>query len=147
MSTKKITNDPAISNYLVFGGRCEEALEFYRQALGAEIEAIMRFKDSPDPCPGLAPGTENKVIHSSFRIAGALVMASDGMCTSGSKFEGFSLCYTVPDKATADRAFAALADGGQIQMPMAQTFFSPYFGIVVDRFGVSWMVIIADAKN
>jgi PhnB protein len=147
MSTKTIAKDPAISTYLAFGGRCEEALEFYRKALGAEIEMIMRFKDAPDSCPGITPGMENKVMHSSFRVAGAMVMASDGMCTEGAKFEGFSLSYTVPDKATADRAFTALAEGGEIQMPLAETFFSPYFGIVVDRFGVSWMVIIPQPQS
>jgi len=134
-----------VQPYLFFEGRCEEAIDFYRGALGAEVTMLMRFKDSPEPsspemCP---PGSEDKVLHASFRIGETEVMASDGMCSGQPSFQGVSLSLTVPDEATAERFFAALGDGGQVQMPLAQTFFSPRFGMVADRFGVSWMITVA----
>jgi PhnB protein len=134
-----------IQPYLFFEGRCEEAIEFYKKALGAEVTMLMRYKDSPEPPkPGMIPpGSENKVMHSSLRIGEATVMASDGRCQGRTSFQGFSLCLTVRNEAEADRAFAALADGGKVQSPMTKTFFSPRFGMVADRFGVSWMVYVA----
>jgi len=134
-----------VQSYLFFDGRCEEAIEFYKRALGAKVEMLMRFKDSPEPAqPGMVPpGAENKVMHSSFRIGDTAVMASDGRCMGKPTFQGFSLSITVPNEAEAKRLFAALGDGGQVQMPLAKTFFSPQFGMVADRFGVSWMVIVA----
>jgi PhnB protein len=134
-----------VQPYLFFDGRCEEAVEFYRRALGAEVTMLMRFKDSPEPyAPGMVPpGAENKVMHTSFRIGETTVLASDGRCVGQPSFQGFSLSLTVPDDAEAERLFAALADGGQVQMPLAKTFFSPRFGMVADRFGVSWMVYVA----
>ena len=133
-----------VQPYLFFNGRCDEALEFYRKALGAEVEMLMRYQESPDPPPPgmLPPGSENKVMHASMRIGGAVVMASDGHCSGQTEFTGFSLSITVPDAATADRFFNALAEGGQVQMPLGKTFFSPCFGMVTDRFGVGWMVIL-----
>ncbi len=133
-----------VQPYLFFDGRCEEALEFYREALGAEVTMLMRNKDSPEPqAPGmLPPGSETKVMHASFRIGETEVMASDGHCQGKPSFQGFSLCITPPDEAGAERLFAALADGGQVQMPLGKTFFSPRFGMVADRFGVSWMVYV-----
>ena len=134
-----------IQPYLCFEGRCEEALEFYRQALGAEVTMLMRFKDSPEACPEgmLPPGSEQKVMHASFDVGGATVLASDGQCAGPSRFQGFSLSITPRDEAEADRWFAALAHGGQVQMPMGPTFFAARFGMVVDRFGVSWMLYMA----
>ena len=134
-----------VQPYLFFNGRCEEAIEFYKKALGAEEAMLMRFKDSPEPPqPGMVPpGSENKIMHASFRIGETTVMASDGRCTGQPNFQGFSLSITVPNEAEADRRFAALADGGQVQMPLTKTFFSPRFGMVADRFGVSWMIIVA----
>lgn len=131
-----------IQPYLFFGGRCEEAIEFYRRALGAEVEMMMRFDESPDPVPEgmLAPGFEKKIMHSELRIGEAVVMASDGTSPEELSFGGFSLSITVPDAATADRYFDALADGGEVQMPIGETFWSPRFGMVKDRFGVGWMV-------
>ncbi len=130
-----------VQSYLFFGGRCEEALAFYGKALGAEIEMVMKFKDSPEKPPEgtLPPGFEDKVMHASFRVGGTTLMASDG-CGGDSKFEGFSLSLAVPTEAEADRAFAALADGGQVTMPLGKTFWSPKFGMVTDQFGVGWMV-------
>jgi len=133
-----------VQSYLFFDGRCEEAIEFYKRALGAKVEMLMRFKDSPEPAqPGMVPpGAENKVMHSSFRIGDSVVMASDGRCMGKPSFQGFSLSISVPNQAEADRVFAALGDGGQVQMPLTKTFFSPKFGMVADKFGVSWMVIV-----
>ena len=133
-----------VQPYLNFDGRCEEALEFYSRALGAEVTALMRYKDSPQPAAGMTPpGAENKVMHASFRIGDTTVMASD--CHSGGRpsFQGFSLSLTAADVAEAERRFASLANGGQVQMPLTKTFFSPRFGMVADRFGVSWMVYVA----
>lgn len=134
-----------VQPYLFFDGRCEAALAFYRDTLGAEVLRLMRFKDSPVPHqPGMIPpGAENKVMHSEFRIGDSTVMASDGRCVGKPSFQGFSLSLTVANETEADRLFNALADGGQVQMPMAKTFFSPRFGMVADRFGVSWMILVA----
>jgi PhnB protein len=132
-----------VQSYLFFDGRCEEALEFYRRALGAETTMLMRFKDSPEPPPpGCAPSSDNKVMHSSFRIGDTIIMASDGRATGKPNFDGFSLSLSVASEAEADRRFNALADGGEVIMPLGKTFFSPRFGMVSDRFGVKWMVIL-----
>jgi PhnB protein len=134
-----------VQPYLDFDGRCEEAVEYYRRALGAEALGLMRFKDSPEPpAPGMVPpGTENKVMHSSFRIGNSMVLASDGRCQGRPSFQGIWLSLTAANEAEAERLFAALADGGQVQMPLTKTFFSPSFGMVADRFGVSWMIYVA----
>jgi PhnB protein len=134
-----------VQPYLFFEGRCEEAVEFYRRALGAEVEMLMRFKDSPEPTMA-PPGAGDKVMHMSLRIGETTVLASDGRCQGQPGFQGFSLSLTVPNEAEAERLFAALADGGQVQMPLTKTFFSPRFGMVADRFGVSWMVIVEAEK-
>lgn len=133
-----------VQPYLFFDGRCEEAINFYRDALGAQVSMLMRFKESPEPPPpgAVAPGSGDKIMHAAFTIGDTTVMASDGGCSSQTEFKGFSLSITVDDAAAADRVFNALADGGQVQMPLGQTFFSPRFGMVVDRFGVGWMVIV-----
>ena len=130
-----------VQPYLFFDGRCEEAVEFYRRALGAEVTMLMRFKESPDPA-GVPAGGEDKVMHMSFRIGESTVLASDGQCLGGPTFQGFSLSLTVPNDAEAERLFASLADGGQVQMPLMKTFFSPRFGMVADRFGVAWMIYV-----
>jgi PhnB protein len=134
-----------VQPYLFFDGRCEEAIEFYRKTLGAEVTMLMRFKDSPEPHePGMVPpGSENKVMHASFRIGDTTVMASDGQCVGKPSFQGFSLSLTVLNDAEAERLFAALADSGKVQMPLTKTFFSSRFGMVADRFGVAWMIIVA----
>jgi len=142
MNTAK--NNPILQSYLFFDGRCEEAIEFYRSALGAEVDMLMRFKDNPEPPqPGMcAPGSDNKVMHASFRIGETSVMASDGRCMGKPAFQGFCLSLAAATDAEADRLFAALADGGQVQMPLAKTFFSSRFGMLADRFGVSWMILV-----
>lgn len=128
--------------YLNFDGRCEEAIEFYRRTLGAEVEMLMRFNDSPEPCaPGvLPPGSENKVMHASFRIGETTLMASDCHSAGKPSFQGISLAINPADEAKAKVIFAALAEGGKVQSPLTKTFFSPAFGVVSDRFGVSWMI-------
>ena len=134
----------AVTPYLFFDGRCEEALDFYKKTLGAEVGMLMRVKDSPQPPPAgtYPPGSENKIMHSSFRINGTTVMASDGCAQGKPKFEGFALSVDAKDETMADRMFAALADGGKVQMPLGETFFARRFGMVADRFGVGWMIIV-----
>jgi PhnB protein len=132
-----------VQPYLFFDGRCEEALDFYKRALGAEVLMLMRFKDSPDPPPPgmVPPGSENKIMHASMRIGETEVMASDGGCMGKPAFQGVSLSLAVTSEAEADRVFNALGEGGHVQMPIGKTFFSPRFGMVADRFGVSWMIV------
>ena len=134
-----------VQPYLFFDGRCEEAVEFYRSALGAEVTMLMRFKDSPDPHePGMVPpGAGDKVRPVSVRIGETTVLASDGRCEGRPSFQGFSLSLTVPHESEAERLFAALAAGGQVPMPWTKTFFTSRFGMVADRFGVSWMIYVA----
>ena len=129
--------------YLFFDGRCEEALEFYRSRLGAKVEMMMRFKDSPEPAPNMTPETADKVMHASLQFRDSMVLASDGHCAGQPSFQGFALSLTVKDEAEAERVFGALGEGGQVQLPLTKTFFSPRFGMLADRFGVSWMVYVA----
>lgn len=132
-----------VQPYLFFGGRCEEAIEFYRTAVGAKVEMLMRFNENPEPMPPdrLAPGFEKKVMHASFRIGSSVIMASDG-CGDGEKFGGFSLSLSLPTEAEAGECFAALAEGGTVTAPLGKTFWSPCFGMVTDRFGMGWMVTV-----
>jgi PhnB protein len=136
--------DPRIEPYLFFNGRCQEALDFYGSAIGASVEFLMHYKDSPDPVPPgrIPPGYEDKVMHASLRIGDQRIMASDG-CDEGARFQGFSLSLSLPTEAEARRAFDALAEGGQVGMPLGKTFWSPCFGMVTDRFGIGWMVTLA----
>lgn len=133
-----------VQSYLFFDGRCEEAIEFYRGALGADLQMLVRFKDNPEPekTGGIRPGTEDKVMHARLRFGETIVLVSDGRCTGQPTFQGTALALTVATEAEAEQRFAALADGGQVSMPLAKTFFSPRFGMVSDRFGVPWMVLV-----
>jgi PhnB protein len=139
-----------VQPYLFFNGRCEEAVAFYKKALGAEIEMLMRFKDNPDPerakegCPGGAEINPEWVMHTSFKIGESQIMASDGMPTPPEKAspQGFALSLTAKDAAECDRWLNALSDGGQVQVPASKTFFAERFGCVADKFGVAWMVIV-----
>ena len=130
-----------VQPYVFFDGRCEEAIEFYRGKIGAEVEMLMRFKDNPEPGQN-PPGSENKVMHASFRVGETAVLASDGRCTGQPSFQGFALSLTAANDSEAQRLFNALSEGGQVQMPLGRTFFSSSFGMVADRFGVSWMVYV-----
>ena len=128
----------------IIRGRCEEAIAYYKATLGAEVLMMMRFKDSPEPPPPgkVSPAHDDKIMHACLRINGADVMMSDGMRSGPLDFECMSLSLSVASEAEADRLFNALAAGGTVQMPMGKTFFSPRFGAVSDKFGVSWMVIV-----
>ena len=138
-----------IQPYLFFDGRCEEAIEFYKSALGAEVVMQMRFKDSPEPPrPGCAPpGSDNKIMHAQIRIGQTIVMLSDGRCEGKLNFDGFSLSATMPTEADVDCVFNALTDGGEALMPLEKTFFSARFGMVKDRFGVMWTVLVKPYEN
>ncbi|MDB5172842.1 MAG: hypothetical protein JWO87_2132 [Phycisphaerales bacterium] len=131
-----------VEPYLFFNGRCEEAVEFYRKSVGAEVTQMMRYKESPDQSM-CAPMSGDKVMHMSFRIGETNILASDGECNGKPTFQGFALSLTAPDAAAAERLFASLGAGGQVQMPLTKTFFSAAFGMLADRFGVSWMIYVA----
>ncbi len=133
-----------VQPYLIFGGKCEEAVEFYKKTVGAEVEMMMRFKDSPEPCSPemVPPGTENNVMHASLRIGESVIMASDGGCNQPTGFQGFSLSLTAEDADEAQRVFAALSEGGSVDMPLGKTFWSPLFGMLKDRFGIAWMITV-----
>jgi PhnB protein len=136
--------------YLFFDGRTEEALAFYKKAIGAKVEMLMRFKDNPDnpPPDRVPPNSAQKVMHTSFRVGDTQVMASDGDCKGEPSFKGFALTLNAANGPQAEKLFKALSQGGQVVMPLAKTFFSPRFGMLSDRFGVMWMVIVPpkDAK-
>jgi PhnB protein len=129
--------------YLFFNGRCEEAVDFYRDRLGAEVMMLTRFRDAPMPAGMVSPGRENQIMHAHLRIGGADMLASDGRGEGAPQFQGFSLSLSAASAEDAERMFMALSDGGTVQMPLSKTFFSPHFGIVADRFGVPWMVYVA----
>ena len=147
MNTTK--DSRTIQPYLFFNGNCEEAIEFYRKALGAEVEMMMRFKESPEPQPPgtVPPGFENKIMHASFRIGQTTVMASDGCSADKASFQGFSLSLSVPGEKEADRVFAGLSEGGEVKMPLTKTLWSPRFGMVQDRFGIGWMISVAPPEQ
>jgi PhnB protein len=131
----------AVQPYLFFEGRCEEAIEFYKKAVGAEVGMLMRWKDAPDKSM-CSPGNENKVMHASLMINGARIMASDGRNSGQPDFKGFSLSLDAKNEEDANRMFSALAEGGQVIMPLGKTFFSSCFGMLADKFGVHWMIIV-----
>jgi PhnB protein len=130
-----------VQPYLFFNGRCDEAIEFYQKAVGAEVMMLMRFKQSPDQSM-VKPETAEKVMHARLRIGDAIVLVSDGMCGGEQKFEGFSLTLSLATAEEVDRRFNALAEGGQVRMPLDKTFFSPRFGMLTDKFGVGWIVLV-----
>ena len=130
----------AVTAYLFFNGRCEEALEFYKRTLGAQVEAMMRNAESPEPPPPGMKAPPEKILHSSLRIGDTVLLASDGMSEGQTDFRGVSLSITAKDQEDAKRIFKALAEGGQVQLPLGPTFWSPCFGMVSDKFGLGWMV-------
>ena len=134
-------NAMSVQPYLFFGGRCEEALNFYRSAVGAEVQMMMRYKDSPEPRQ-MPECFDHKIMHASVRVGESTLMASDGMCDGPASFESFSLAVTVGDENEAERVFAALSEGGVVTMPLEKTFWAPKFGMLQDRFGVGWMVSV-----
>lgn len=138
-----------IEPYLFFEGRADEAIELYKQVLGAQVEMLMRYGESPDPPPPgmLPPGSENKVMHSSILVGGARIMISDGGCSGKSELGGFSLAFHASDEAEAKQAFDGLSQGGTVEMPLGKTFFSPCFGMLHDKFGVGWMIMVAPPQQ
>jgi len=132
-----------VQPYLFFDGKCEEALDFYKKAIGAEVDMLMRFSENPDKPPqgSMPPGSDNKVMHASFHVGDAHIMASDGHCAGKPSFQGFGLSLNAKDDAEAEKLFTALSPGGQVQQPLTKTFFASKFGMVADKFGVLWMVI------
>lgn len=136
------TSGTSVQPYLFFGGRCEEAIEFYGKAVGATVQMLMRFNESPEPQPDLPECFADKVMHATLQIGDTVVMASDGRCEGEATFEGFSLSISVPDESDADRVFAALSEGGLVTMPLEKTFWAPKFGMLQDKFGVAWMVAV-----
>ena len=137
---------PCIQPYVNFNGRAEEALEFYKKAIGIKVEMLMHFKDAPDKSM-ISPGSEGKVMHASFTLGDTTVMASDGRCDGSDGFKGFNLSLNVPDVAAAEKAFAALSQGGKVEMPLEKTFFSPAFGMLLDKFGLMWMIYVPAPMN
>jgi PhnB protein len=136
------TSKASVQPYLFFGGRCEEAIEFYRKALGAELVMESRFKDAPESHPGMPECFQDKIMHATLRIGDTLLMASDGRCEGSQNYDGFSLSITVPGETEAERVFAALGEGGLVTMPLEKTFWAPKFGMLQDKFGVGWMVSV-----
>ena len=135
-----------VEAYLFFEGRTEEALQFYQQKLGAKVDAIIRYKENPQPQYN-PPNSGEKVMHSLFRIGETKVMASDGNCAGKPSFQGFALTLNAASAAEAEQRFNALAEGGKVQMPLNETFFAKSFGMVADRFGVNWMVMAEPKRN
>ena len=133
-----------VQPYLFFDGKCEEALEFYKSAIGAEVEMMMRFKENPEPGQ-MPPNSGDKVMHAAFRVGDTQILASDGYCGGKPSFQGFGLTLGAKDDAEAEKLFAAVGKGGQVQQPLTKTFFASKFGMVADKFGIMWMVI-AEAK-
>jgi PhnB protein len=129
-----------VNPYLDFGGRCEEAVNFYKSAVGAEVTMMMRFKESPDQSM-MSPGSGDKILHVALRIGESTIFASDGRLQGPPTFKGIALSLTVANDAEAKRVFAALSEGGQVNLPLTKTFFATQFGMLADRFGVGWMVM------
>jgi PhnB protein len=138
-----------VQPYLNFDGRCDEAMVVKHPPIketcmiGAKVGMLMRFKEAPDKSM-ISPGSEEKVMHSAVQVGDAMVLMSDGRCTGKPNFQGIALAISAKTEAEADKLFSGLADGGQVQMPMAKTFFSPKFGMLADKFGVGWMVLVAN---
>ncbi len=135
-------NKVGVQPYLFFGGRCEEALEFYKKTIGAEVQQLSRFKESPEPMQGLPDCFDEKIMHASVRVGDSTFMASDGQCEGPPNFEGFSMSINVPNEAEAEHVFNALSQDGMVTMPLEKTFWTSKFGMLQDKFGVGWMVSV-----
>jgi len=131
-----------VQPYVFFDGKCEEALEFYKSAVGAKVDMVMRFKEAPPEMQTqMSPGSKDKVMHAAFKIGDTQILASDGQCNGKPNFQGFSLTINAANDAEADKLFAALGKGGTVTQPMSETFFASRFGMLADKFGVNWMVL------
>jgi PhnB protein len=131
-----------VQPYLFFDGRCDEALDFYKSAVGAKVDMLMRFKEAPDQSM-VTPGSENKVMHAHLKVGDTSILASDGECAGKANFQGFALAISAKTEAEAEKMFNALSAGGQVRMPLTKTFFSPKFGMLADKLGVGWMIMVA----
>jgi PhnB protein len=129
-----------IQPYLAFEGRCEEAIEFYKKAIGAKVDMLMRFRDAPDQSM-VTPGNKDKVMHAALRAGDTQLLMSDGRCTGNPNFSGIALALSTASDADAERMFNALAEGGIVNMALTKTFFASRFGMLADKFGVGWMVL------
>jgi len=128
-----------VQPYLDFGGRFDEAMAFYGKALGAKVTFVMRYKDAPPEQP-LDEAWKEKVMHANIQIGDNQIMASDGRQGQTPAFSGFSLSVGAVSEAEGARIFKDLSEGGQVIMPYQKTFWAAGFGMLVDRFGMSWMV-------
>ena len=135
-----------VQAYISFGGRCEEALEFYKKSIGAEVSGLMRWKEMPDANVKAPPGWEEKVMNAAFRVGETHLMADDGMGPATPEFKGMTLALSAADDDETRRLFDALAEGGTVQMPLAKTFWTSSFGMLSDKFGVPWMVMTESAS-
>ena len=136
-----------VQAYITFDGRCEEALEFYKKSIGAEVTSLMRWKESQDKDMKGPPGYEEKIMNAAFRIGETELMADDGMGDKTTEFKGMTLAIEVADDAEAKRVFTALGQGGNVTMPLMKTFWTSSFGMLTDKFGVPWMVNVAELKS
>ena len=129
-----------LSTYLMFDGNCREAFTHYNTVLGGRITAMMDHRGTPAE-EHVSPAWRDKILHACLEIDGQMLMASDAPPDrSDGPMRSVSVSVNVKDVAEAERIFAALSDGATIQMPMAETFWSPRFGMLRDRFGTNWMI-------
>ena len=135
-----------VQAYISYRGRCEEALEFYKRSIGAEVIGLMRWKESLDATMKAPPGFEEKVMNASFRVGDTLMMADDSPGEAPAEYKGMTLAIEVADDVEAQRVFTALVEGGKVTMALAKTFWTSSFGMLTDKFGVPWMVNVATPK-
>ena len=135
-----------VESLITFGGRCEEALEFYKKSVGAEVTALMRWKESPDAAMKGPPGYGEKIMHANFRIGETQLMAEDGLGDKAAEFKGMTLAIEAADDAEAKRVFTALGEGGKVTMALMKTFWTSSFGMLTDKFGVPWVVNVTAPK-
>lgn len=128
-----------VNPYLLYNGNCEEAFNYYVRALGGKVDMMARYQGSP-AADHVPPEWASKVMHAQLSIDGEVLMAADAPPGAAKPPAGFAVSLQVEDPAKADRVFAALADGGEITMPIDKTFWARRFGMCVDRFGIPWMI-------
>lgn len=141
----------AVNTYLIFNGNCEEAFQFYKSVFGGEFQYVGKYKDAPPEDGGEVVSEEdsNRIMHVSLPIGSSVLMGSD----SHSKFgdvgfgDNFSISISAESTEEADKIFGGLTDEGRVDMPMQKTFWSPYFGMLKDKFGVNWMIDLANCDE
>lgn len=140
-----VQQNETVQPYIFFDGKCEEALEFYKDAIGAKVDMMMRFKEAPDQSQ-MQPNTGEKVMHAAFHVGTTQVLASDGHCAGKPSFQGFGLALNAKNDAEAEKLFTAVGKGGQVLQPLTKTFFASKCGMVTDKFGIMWMVMAEENK-